>query len=104
MDPSVAIRPAFLAGELKPFTLSHSTALSKSPFVSFRAFLQSIMPALVFSLNSLTSDAAMLTFPPHYFFQEWSRPLGSHQRELGPQARLEFQHHPRFPRPPIFYV
>ena len=57
VKPSAATLPAFFAAAARPLVLSQSTADSKSPFVSNSAFLQSIMPAPVFSLKSLTSDA-----------------------------------------------
>ena len=52
--PSAAIRPAFLTALASPFFLKNSIAASISPFVSLRAFLQSIIPAPVISLNSFT--------------------------------------------------
>jgi hypothetical protein len=52
--PSAAMRPAFLAALESPFLRSRSTALCKSPLVSPRADLQSIMPAPVMSRSSLT--------------------------------------------------
>ena len=52
--PSAAMRLAFLAAWLRPFSRSHSMAFSISPSLSTRAFLQSIMPALVRSRSSLT--------------------------------------------------
>src|SRR5690606_37414459 len=64
--PSAATRPAFLAAAASPFVRSQSTASSMLPPVSFRAFLQSIMPAPVCSRSSLTSDAltaAILSHP-----------------------------------------
>ena len=42
-----------------PFLRSHSSAFSKSPPVSASAFLQSIMPAPVFSRRSLTIAAVI---------------------------------------------
>src|SRR3546814_1058656 len=38
--PSVATRPDFLAAAARPLVRSQSTAASRSPFVSFSAFLQ----------------------------------------------------------------
>ena len=55
--PSAAILPAFLAALAIPFSLKNSTALSISPSVAARAFLQSIIPAPVISLNSFTIPA-----------------------------------------------
>ena len=62
--PSAAILDAFLAAAARPFSLRNSTALSISPSTSFSAFLQSIMPAPVISLNSFTIAAviAMILF------------------------------------------
>ncbi len=51
--PSEASRADFFCAVLIPFFLSHSSALSKSPSVSFNADLQSIIPAPVFSLSNL---------------------------------------------------
>ena len=58
--PSAATRPDFFAAAARPFVRSQSTAASISPFVSFSAFLQSIMPAPDFSRNSLTNAAVTL--------------------------------------------
>ena len=55
--PSAATRPDFLAALVMPFLRSQSTAASTSPDVSLRAFLQSIMPAPVFSRRSFTIAA-----------------------------------------------
>ena len=52
--PSVAMRPDFLAAVTKPFFFKASSAFAKSPLASCNAFLQSIIPADVFSLNSFT--------------------------------------------------
>ena len=60
--PSAAIRPAFFSALARPFSRSHSTALSISPSVFVRAFLQSIIPAPVFSLSSFTIDAEIAIF------------------------------------------
>ena len=54
VKPSAAIRPAFLADLAIPFSRSQSIALATSPSVSVKAFLQSIIPAPVFSRNSFT--------------------------------------------------
>jgi hypothetical protein len=59
IKPSDATLPDFLAAFAKPFVLSQSIEDSISPLFSLRAFLQSIMPAPVLSLNSLTNDAEM---------------------------------------------
>src|SRR3546814_20592302 len=49
----------FRSADAKPFLRSQSTAASKSPPVSTSAFLQSIMPAPVFSRSSLTKPAVI---------------------------------------------
>ena len=60
--PSAAIRLAFFSALACPFFLRNSTAASISPFVSFRAFLQSIIPAPVISRSSFTIDAVIAIF------------------------------------------
>src|SRR5436190_2406377 len=55
--PSAAIREAFFWAEARPFFRRTTMAASISPFDSVRAFLQSIMPAPVFSRSSFTSFA-----------------------------------------------
>ena len=62
---AAATRPERLAAAANPFLRSQSTAASTSPLVSVSAFLQSIMPAPVFSRRSLTSPAviAAIEFP-----------------------------------------
>ena len=57
--PSAATLPAFLVWAARPFSRSHSMALSKSPSASTRAFLQSIMPTPVISRSFCTSFAAI---------------------------------------------
>src|SRR5262249_19563137 len=52
-----AVRPAFFAAPVMPFFRSHSSALAKSPSFSASAFLQSIIPAPVFSRSSFTIAA-----------------------------------------------
>src|SRR5271166_3354027 len=59
-SPSAATRPLFLAALARPFLRSQSTAASMSPSVSLSAFLQSIIPAPVFSRRSLTSPAVIV--------------------------------------------
>ena len=54
------MRPDFLAALVMPFLRSQSTAASMSPDVSLRAFLQSIMPAPVFSRRSFTIAAEIV--------------------------------------------
>ena len=58
--PSAATLPAFLAAAANPFSLKNSTAFSIFPSVSTKAFLQSIIPAPVISLNSLTDLAVII--------------------------------------------
>src|SRR5438105_15389031 len=55
--PSAAMRVAFFWAEARPFFLRMVIASSISPFASTRAFLQSIIPAPVFSRRSFTFDA-----------------------------------------------
>jgi hypothetical protein len=57
--PSDAILPDFFAACKSPFSLKYTIAFSISPFVSFKAFLQSIIPAFVFSLSSFTIEAVI---------------------------------------------
>src|SRR5512143_2426110 len=52
--PSDATRADFFAAAESPFFLRMSTAFSKSPPASSRAFLASIMPTPVFSRKSFT--------------------------------------------------
>ena len=60
MRPSDAVLPDFLAAFARPFVLSQSIEDSMSPLFSFKAFLQSIIPAPVLSRSSLTNDAVIL--------------------------------------------
>src|SRR5512147_696461 len=55
--PSEATRADFFAAADSPFFLRMSTAFSKSPPASSRAFFASIMPTPVFSLRSFTALA-----------------------------------------------
>ena len=57
INPSAAILPDLEAAETTPFFLNQSIACSISPLVCIRAFLQSIIPASVLSLNAFTSEA-----------------------------------------------
>ncbi len=57
--PSDAILDAFFAAAARPFLRSTSTAVSMSPPDSVRAFLQSIIPAPVFSRSSRTISAVI---------------------------------------------
>src|SRR6266536_3481126 len=59
MRPWDASRPARLSALAAPLVRSTSTAFSRSPAVSSRAFLQSIMPAPVRARSSATSLAGM---------------------------------------------
>ena len=58
--PSAAMRLAFFSAAARPFSLRNSSAFSKSPFDSVRAFLQSIMPQPVCSRRFFTSAAVKL--------------------------------------------
>jgi hypothetical protein len=49
------------------FFRSSSSALAKSPPVSASAFLQSIIPALVFSRSSFTAAALTVPLVPSFF-------------------------------------
>ena len=53
--PSAATRPAFLLAEAMPRLRRISMACSSLPSASWRAFLQSIIPAPVFSLSDFTA-------------------------------------------------
>ena len=57
--PSAAILLAFFCAVARPFSLRNSIALSISPSVAVRAFLQSIIPAPLISLNSFTIAAVI---------------------------------------------
>src|SRR5688500_7574637 len=57
--PSAVTRPAFLPAVAMPFFLNISTAAFSSPFASVNAFLQSIIPAPVFSRSALTEPAVI---------------------------------------------
>ncbi len=64
--PSAAVRLDFFSAAARPLVRSQSSAASMSPAVSLSAFLQSIMPAPLFSRRSLTIAAvtsAMLHIP-----------------------------------------
>src|SRR5437763_8133952 len=72
--PSVALRPAFLPAVARPFWRSQSVAFSMSPPVSSSAFLQSIIPAPVFSRSSLTiADVTSAKFLLLRLFFGWGR-------------------------------
>src|SRR6185312_5416644 len=73
--PSAAIRPAFFDAADKPLVRSQSIAFSRSPWTSFSAFLQSIMPAPVFSRSSLTSDAVISAILQLHQYK-WGRSCG----------------------------
>ena len=63
--PSAAMRLAFFSALEMPFSRSQSMAAFASPFVAVSAFLQSIMPAPVFSRSSFTIAAVIaIVFPP----------------------------------------
>ena len=57
IKPSAADLPDFLLAFMPLVFLNSSIAKSISPFASSKAFLQSIKPKPVFSLNSLTCEA-----------------------------------------------
>jgi hypothetical protein len=59
MAPWLALRPERLATWDMPFSLNQTTAFPKSPWVSAKAFLQSIIPAPVFSRSSFTAFAVI---------------------------------------------
>src|ERR1700677_5366734 len=54
MTPSLASRPAFFEAVAAPFLRRMVSAWARSPLASTRAFLQSIMPALVISRSFFT--------------------------------------------------
>ena len=58
--PSAAFLPPILMSMISPFFRRNLTAASILPLVSVRAFLQSIMPAPVTSLNCLTCAAVII--------------------------------------------
>ena len=61
-NPSAAILSAFLADFAIPFSLNQSNDASMSPSHASNAFLQSIIPAPVFSRNSFTNFALIAIF------------------------------------------
>src|SRR5437879_9615625 len=80
MRPSDALRPARLSALAAPFVRSTSTAFSRSPAVSSRAFLQSIMPAPVRERSAATSLAGIsftIDTPPPPHATAALAPLGS---------------------------
>src|SRR3954451_18041337 len=76
--PSAATRPAFFAALARPFLRSQSTAPSRSPAVSLRAALQSIMPAPVWSRSSFT--IAAVTFAMAVPSVSWENPARGRRR------------------------
>jgi len=62
--PSAATLLDFLAAFAIPLSLNSSIAFSISPSVSVKTFLQSIIPAPVFSLKSFTWLAVTIFTPP----------------------------------------
>ena len=69
-NPSAATRSDFFAALEIPRSRNQSIAADISPFVSTNAFLQSIIPALVFSRNSLTIAAVIaIMIPPNVFYK-----------------------------------
>ena len=67
VKPSAAIRSFFFAAFAIPFSRSQSIDFAMSPSHSVRAFLQSIIPAPVFSRNSFTNAAVIMIFPPFIY-------------------------------------
>src|ERR1700679_913695 len=63
MTPSLASRPAFFEAVAAPFLRRIVSAAVRSPLASTSAFLQSIMPALVFSRSCLTFSGETLLSP-----------------------------------------
>ena len=61
MVPSLAALPDFLSTWARPFFRSASNAVSMSPSASTSAFLQSIIPAPVWSRKALTVFASIVT-------------------------------------------
>src|SRR5438128_1246609 len=70
INPSEVARPAFLAALTTPSLRRKSMAFSKSPPVAARAFLQSIIPAPLFSRNSFTLSAeiSVIKIIPYFLF------------------------------------
>src|SRR6516225_6335824 len=66
MTPSMVCLPARFSALAAPLERSSSTALSRFPSVSSRAFLQSIMPAPVFSRSAATSLAVIVAVIVEY--------------------------------------
>src|SRR6478672_4662362 len=60
--PSLVAREAFLLAPAMPLVRKCASAFSRSPPHSARARLQSMMPALVLSLNCLTSCGSISVF------------------------------------------
>src|SRR3989442_3407122 len=80
MSPSDASRPARLSALAAPLVRSTSTAFSRPPAVSPRAFLQSIMPAPVRARSAATSLAGIsftIDTPPPPHENAALAPLGS---------------------------
>ena len=86
--PSAAIRPAFLAAPASPFSLRNSTAFSISPSVAARAFLQSIIPAPVISLNSFTIAAVTAAISSSSNFKVLIKPQQPLSRKPGQESRF----------------
>jgi len=66
--PSEVSLSAFFAAFAMPFCLRRSIAFSRSPFVSVRAFLHSIIPAPVRSLSAFISSEvfSIWAIPPRH--------------------------------------
>src|SRR6266403_2616610 len=83
--PSVALRPAFFPAVARPFSRSQVMAFSTSPPDSSSAFLQSIIPAPVFSRRSFTIadvTSAIAELLLGLRFAAFGRRLAAGQRRL----------------------
>src|SRR5438309_2207389 len=78
--PSAAMRVAFFWAEARPFFRRTTIACSMSPLASVSAFLQSIIPAPVFSRSSFTLVALISILI--LFEQKNSRELRERNRRL----------------------
>src|SRR2546426_968216 len=94
MRPSDASRPARLSALAAPLVRSTSTAFSRSPAVSSRAFLQSIMPAPVRARSAATSLAGIsftIVTPPPPHENAALAPLGLEGRRSVIQRNARVQ-------------
>ena len=60
--------PTFPSSDTYPLSRNNSIAFSMSPSVSVKTFLQSIIPAPVFSLNSFTIAADTILISSYFYF------------------------------------